>query len=175
MCNTLSDFSSMVPGAKAKQPAAAPAPASTSTSSAAGAATIAAGTAAAAAASAAPSDYKACPPDGAELGRSTWTFLHSLAATYPETASPAHQSQMSSFLSIFSSVYPCWHCASDLRDWIAAPEPADNKPKLAGREDFGQWLCRAHNEVNRKLGKPEFDCGDWRKRWVDGWNDGRCD
>lgn len=118
------------------------------------------------------SDSKQCPPDVEQLGRATWTFLHSLAATYPEKASPAEQKQMSSFLGIFSNIYPCWHCATDFRDWISVPE---NKPQLSGSDDFGTWLCVAHNQVNSKLGKPEFDCSKWKYRWVDGWPDGRCD
>lgn len=31
----------------------------------------------------------ACPPDSGELGRSTWTYLHSLAAHYPVTHTEA--------------------------------------------------------------------------------------
>lgn len=161
MCNSLSSFSALMPNAPKKA----------SSATAAGAAAGAAG-AGAAAATKTPAAYQACPPDGAELGRATWTFLHSLAATYPERASPAEQSQMSAFLGIFSNVYPCWHCAADLRDWLS--EPA-NAPQLAGRDAFGNWLCVAHNEVNAKLGKPAFDCAKWKSRWVDGWPDGRCD
>ena len=50
-----------------------------------------------------------------------------------------------------------------------------NEPKVGGREEFGLWMCNAHNEVNRKLGKEVFDCGLWKERWRDGWRDGRCD
>lgn len=50
-----------------------------------------------------------------------------------------------------------------------------NQPKLGGRKEFGNWMCEAHNEVNRKLGKKEFDCRFWEERWKDGWKDGRCD
>jgi FAD-linked sulfhydryl oxidase len=78
----------------------------------------------------------------------------------------------SQFLSLFSKMYPCWVCAEDFRDWMAQPE---NEPKLKGRDDFGMWMCRAHNAVNVKLGKKEFDCNFWRQRWKDGWEDGRCD
>ncbi|KAK9325129.1 ERV/ALR sulfhydryl oxidase domain-containing protein [Lipomyces orientalis] len=113
-----------------------------------------------------------CPPDVNELGRSTWTFLHSVAAQYPEQATPAQQDDMKSFMCIFGKFYPCWYCAADFQEWSAKPE---NTPKVAGREDFGRWLCDAHNEVNRKLGKPEFDCNFWKERWRDGWSDGRCD
>jgi len=50
-----------------------------------------------------------------------------------------------------------------------------NTPRLESREEFGRWMCDAHNEVNKKLGKEEFDCKFWKERWVDGWKDGRCD
>ena len=164
MCTSLSDFQSMsplkkaIPGANAGKTKATTA--------------VAAATAATGSATTLSNSDKECPPDVEQLGRATWTFLHSLAATYPEKASPAEQKQMSSFLSIFSNIYPCWHCAADFRDWISVPE---NKPRLTGRDDFGNWLCVAHNQVNTKLGKPEFDCSKWKYRWVDGWPDGRCD
>ena len=113
-----------------------------------------------------------CPPDVDELGRSTWTLLHSMAAHYPPTAPPTMQSMTSQFLSLFSSLYPCWVCAEDFRDWMKEP---GNEPKLQGQDEFGFWACRAHNAVNVKLGKPTFDCALWKERWKDGWKDGRCD
>ncbi|EZF33437.1 mitochondrial FAD-linked sulfhydryl oxidase [Trichophyton mentagrophytes] len=115
-----------------------------------------------------------CPADVEALGRSTWTLLHTMAATYPTTASPQQQNEMSQFMTLFSKLYPCWVCADDLRTWMNHPSGA-NKPKLAGRADFGNWMCLAHNEVNRKLGKKEFDCSQWEERWRTGWKDGRCD
>ncbi|OQE37418.1 hypothetical protein PENCOP_c010G02515 [Penicillium coprophilum] len=118
-----------------------------------------------------PSD---CPPDVEELGRSTWTLLHSMAATYPEKADTEHQANMSGFLKFFSKLYPCWVCADDFRTWMAHPS-GRNQPKLGSRKEFGWWMCEAHNEVNRKLGKKEFDCRLWEERWRTGWKDGRCD
>ena len=79
---------------------------------------------------------------------------------------------MSQFLQLFSHFYPCSVCADDLRDWMRRP---GNEPRVAGRDQFGGWMCRAHNEVNRKLGKPLFDCARWQERWREGWRDGRCD
>ncbi|KAL4921810.1 ERV/ALR sulfhydryl oxidase domain-containing protein, partial [Aspergillus aurantiobrunneus] len=114
-----------------------------------------------------------CPPDVEALGRSTWTLLHSLTATYPEKATAGEQSEMRSFLTFFSKLYPCWVCADDFRAWMAEPS-GKNQPKLGGRSEFGNWMCEAHNEVNRKLGKKEFDCRFWEERWRTGWKDGRC-
>ncbi|KAL2800788.1 ERV/ALR sulfhydryl oxidase domain-containing protein [Aspergillus keveii] len=121
-----------------------------------------------------PQPPKECPPDVEELGRSTWTLLHSMSATYPEKANPEQQSEMRGFLKLLSKLYPCWVCADDFRTWMAEPS-GKNEPKLGGRKEFGNWMCEAHNEVNRKLGKKEFDCRFWEERWRTGWKDGRCD
>jgi FAD-linked sulfhydryl oxidase len=115
-----------------------------------------------------------CPPDVETLGRSTWTFLHSLTAAYPTTATIEQQKEMGSFLGLFSRLYPCWVCAEDFRNWMSEPS-GRNAPRLSSRAEFGHWMCQAHNEVNRKLGKKEFDCNFWEERWRTGWKDGRCD
>lgn len=113
---------------------------------------------------------KDCPPDVEELGKSTWTLLHSIAATYPDKPSKSQQENLTQFMNSFSNLYPCFHCAEDFRDYIK-----DNKIKVTNRDEFGNWLCNAHNAVNVKLGKPKFDCNLWKERWKDGWKDGRCD
>ncbi|KAL1990128.1 hypothetical protein VTN49DRAFT_5967 [Thermomyces lanuginosus] len=148
---------------------------SSSSSSSAGASAGAAAAAAAATASATtPATQAECPPDVEQLGRSTWTFLHSLTATYPQTATPEQQNEMRTFLDLFSRLYPCWVCADDFRAWMAE-DNGKNRPRLATRQEFGTWMCEAHNAVNRKLGKKEFDCRFWEERWRTGWKDGRCD
>lgn len=39
---------------------------------------------------------------------------------------------------------------------------------LDSRDRFGLWMCMAHNAVNDKLGKKEFDCRKWEERWRTG-------
>ncbi|KAL2262334.1 hypothetical protein VTK26DRAFT_1676 [Humicola hyalothermophila] len=126
--------------------------------------------AAAAAAAASMTPPKDCPPDVEALGRSTWTLLHSIAATYPPAPTPAEQSDLKSFMRLFSKLYPCWVCAEDFQKYIEKQDV-----KAGSRSEFGNWLCEAHNEVNRKLGKPVFDCSKWEERWRTGWKDGSCD
>jgi len=104
------------------------------------------------------------------LGRSSWTLLHSIAATYPEKPSRGQQSDLLSFVKLFSKLYPCWVCAEDFQTYMGR-----EAPRVGSRGEFGMWLCGAHNEVNRKLSKPEFDCSKWEERWRTGWKDGRCD
>ncbi|PQE07977.1 hypothetical protein CJF32_00003084 [Rutstroemia sp. NJR-2017a WRK4] len=117
-----------------------------------------------------PSPAKDCPPDVEQLGRSSWTLLHSITASYPSNPTPTDQQNVSQFMSLFSKLYPCWVCAEDFQTYME-----QNKVRTESRDEFGKWMCEAHNDVNRKLGKREFDCRKWEERWRTGWKDGRCD
>jgi FAD-linked sulfhydryl oxidase len=111
-----------------------------------------------------------CPPDSEQLGKSTWTLLHTMAAYYPEVPSYEQQRNMRKFLDTFSQFYPCWYCAEHLRD-----EMIKMPPKVESKKSLGKWLCDMHNVVNERLGKPIFDCNKIDERWKDGPKDGRCD
>ncbi|XP_034180809.2 evr1_Alr domain-containing protein Alr [Osmia lignaria lignaria] len=111
-----------------------------------------------------------CPLDKDELGSRTWSFLHTMAAYYPDNPSDEQKSDMKTFFKIFSKFYPCYVCAEDLQEQIKQyPPQTDSQEKLS------QWLCNIHNGVNKRLGKPLFDCKLVNQRWKDGWLDGSCD
>lgn len=120
----------------------------------------------------APAPRADCPPDVTALGRSSWLLLHSITASYPVAPSPQLQSDTATFMRTFATLYPCWHCAGDFQAWM---REKGNAPRVSSREEFGRWMCEAHNAVNVKLGKKEFDCGRWEERWRTGWKDGSCD
>ena len=83
------------------------------------------------------------PPDVEVLGRSSWTLLHSIAATYPENPDNKKQQDLKQFLKLFGNFYPCWFCADDFKSYIK-----ENEPKVETQDALGKWLCDAHNEVN---------------------------
>jgi mitochondrial FAD-linked sulfhydryl oxidase len=111
-----------------------------------------------------------CPADVETLGRSSWTLLHSLAATYPNNPTSDEQKDLRDFMRLFAKFYPCWVCAEDFQKYMLK-----ERIQTGSRDDFGTWLCDAHNDVNKKLGKPTFDCSRWQERWRTGWKDGSCD
>ncbi|KAJ9104617.1 hypothetical protein QFC21_002115 [Naganishia friedmannii] len=115
-----------------------------------------------------------CPPDVAELGRATWTFLHTSAAYYPPHATGAQQTSMRAFITALGEFYPCTWCATDFREKVKQAGGV-RVQDVAGREALSRWFCERHNEVNEKLGKEVFDCAKVQERWKDGPADGSCD
>ncbi|KAF7365547.1 Sulfhydryl oxidase [Mycena venus] len=111
-----------------------------------------------------------CPPDKDQLGRATWTFLHTTAAYYPAQPTPAQRSQMLSLIHALPALYPCTHCAVDFGESVAR-----HPPDVSGRAGLSRWFCERHNEVNEKLGKEVFDCAKTDERWKEGPKDGSCD
>ena len=130
-----------------------------------GGGTMAAGSAAAAGGKSPADRGSTCPADRDELGRQSWTLLHSMAAYYPEVPTAAQRSAAVAFLHALGALYPCEHCAEDLRaDLAAAP------PRAGSRAELSVWMCELHNRVNAKLGKPLWSC-DLKAldaRWLDG-------
>ncbi|CAO3570921.1 unnamed protein product [Mortierella alpina] len=143
---------------------------STSASGAAGAASVVAGSTPGTSAASTFNYENECPPDKEILGRATWTFLHTMAAYYPEKPSAMEQTTMKSLLSSFSQFYPCGPCAEHLRE-----EMKVDPPKVESRKELAWWMCGMHNKVNDILGKEPFDCNKVDERWKDGPADGRCD
>jgi len=59
--------------------------------------------------------YHGCPVYREELGRRTWTLLHTTAAYVPENPTKLQQEQMKQFIGNLSMLYPCEECASEFR------------------------------------------------------------
>eukprot|EP00761_Pharyngomonas_kirbyi_P011035 gb/GECH01011059.1/.p1 GENE.gb/GECH01011059.1/~~gb/GECH01011059.1/.p1 ORF type:complete len:159 (+),score=32.12 gb/GECH01011059.1/:1-477(+) len=93
------------------------------------------------------------PPDFGQLGRSTWLFLHTMAAAYPWHPSNQQQQDMRQFMHLFSQFYPCHYCAEDFQDIIQ-----QMPPRTENKRDFSYWMCEAHNEVNSRIGNTPVDC-----------------
>lgn len=62
------------------------------------------------------SSHDDCPLDKSELGRNTWSFLHTMAEYYPNSPSTSEKADMKKFITTLSQFYPCDYCAKDFRN-----------------------------------------------------------
>lgn len=104
-----------------------------------------------------------------ELGRSTWTFLHTLAAQFPDKPTKQQQKDAKELLAIISRLYPCQTCAEHFKEVLKT-----RPPRTSSGIEFSEWMCQAHNVVNKRLGKPEFPCDQVDFRWGSFDCDGAC-
>lgn len=110
-----------------------------------------------------------CPLDRKAVGRSTWDFLHTMAANYSDHPAPIQQQHMFELLRGVSEFYPCAYCADRMREEMLLHPPVTHS-----RVALQQWMCELHNEVNDRMGKDLFDCSKYEERWKTGPADGSC-
>ncbi|GAA5834959.1 hypothetical protein JCM11251_002072 [Rhodosporidiobolus azoricus] len=89
----------------------------------------------------------------AELGRASWKLLHTMAARFPENPTADEREAFKSYLFLFSRLYPCGECAAEFQSLLRR-----FPPQTSSRSTASMYLCHLHNQVNARLGKPEFDC-----------------
>ncbi|KAL6213259.1 hypothetical protein ACLB2K_012706 [Fragaria x ananassa] len=103
------------------------------------------------------------------LGRATWTFLHTLAAQYPDNPTRQQKKDVKELdfinplfiqMSILSRMYPCKECADHFQEILRS-----NPVQAGSHPEFSQWLCHVHNTVNRSLNKVIFPCERVDARW----------
>ncbi|XP_014243434.1 FAD-linked sulfhydryl oxidase ALR isoform X2 [Cimex lectularius] len=111
-----------------------------------------------------------CPLDREDLGRATWSFLHSMAAYYPDKPTESDKRCMKQFFNSFAKFYPCNECATHFQEDLRKIPP-----QVSDSDQLSEWLCKMHNRVNVRLGKEAFDCSRVKERWKEGWKDGSCD
>ena len=95
-----------------------------------------------------------------EIGRNTWTILHSIAASYPNEPNEEDKKQITNFLFSLAHLFPCKICGSHLTRMLKKEGVHANS-----REELVNYICKMHNIVNKVLGKPQFDC----KKAFDFW------
>ncbi|XP_045187669.2 uncharacterized protein LOC123545408 [Mercenaria mercenaria] len=101
---------------------------------------------------------ESCDPGRSEFGRATWNLMHTYAFTYPENPSPMQQEDMRRFMYQIAEFYPS-------TNFYYITSLFNDEPDTTDRESFMNWMCRAHNYVNARRGKPEFDCNEVWDHW----------
>ncbi|MCO5572563.1 hypothetical protein L7F22_026319 [Adiantum nelumboides] len=105
-------------------------------------------------------DLASAPASKETLGWATWTFLHTLAAQFPEKPTRQQQRDAKELMAILSRLYPCKECADHFKEVLKI-----NPVQTSSGVELAQWMCRVHNVVNRSLGKTNFPCQRVDARW----------
>lgn len=100
-----------------------------------------------------PAARQPTPKEVAEVGRSTWTLLHSIAKYFPDRPTPEQRAAVAELFHSLAVLYPCRRCSAVFG--LAESHQLVN-PQSA--RELSLSLCDLHNFVNRKLGAPEVDC-----------------
>ncbi|KAI9199443.1 ERV/ALR sulfhydryl oxidase domain-containing protein [Polychytrium aggregatum] len=96
----------------------------------------------------------------AELGRSSWRLIHTMVGKFPVTPTDDEKESLLDFIYLFAKLYPCGDCARHFQKILRA-----NPPDVSSRDAASQWACKVHNLVNKRLGKPQFDCSTVAEIW----------
>ncbi|KAJ2918339.1 hypothetical protein MD484_g2126, partial [Candolleomyces efflorescens] len=103
----------------------------------------------------------------AELGRATWKLMHTMTLRFPKKPTDDERQALSSYFYLMSRLYPCGECATEFQQLLAK-----YPPQTSSRLAASQWLCGVHNEVNKRLKKPLFDCAHVDSAYDCGCGDG---
>jgi FAD-linked sulfhydryl oxidase len=91
----------------------------------------------------------------AELGRASWKLLHTMMARFPDKPTADDSLALKSYIQLFARLYPCGDCARHFQKLLAK-----YPPQVGSRSAAAVWACFVHNEVNKRLEKPAFDCNN---------------
>ena len=96
-----------------------------------------------------------------ELGHMGWTILHMMTGSFPEELTPALVKKWNAFLVLFGQFYPCKLCSTHFLTMLKEVGPFKGTKK----EELMVYLCKMHNIVNKRLGKPIHDCSGVKEEW----------
>lgn len=108
----------------------------------------------------------ACPLSKSQYGKSTWEFLHTTAAYYPDEPTKTDRKSATNLIDSVKQLYACKSCREHIKNVL---EEEVVTIDVSTREKFQNSVCKLHNEVNEILGKPIFKCTEealvqrWRK------------
>lgn len=76
-----------------------------------------------------------------------------MVARFPDKPSESDRKTLESFFHLLARLYPCGDCARHFSEMLKK-----YPPQTSSRSAAAGWLCASHNMVNKRLGKPQFDC-----------------
>lgn len=92
-----------------------------------------------------------------------WKFMHYVSLGYPDKPSESDKMNYKQFYYSLQNILPCEKCAQNYMKNITE-NPIDNH--LANRDSLVKWVIDIHNQVNKELGKKEYDYNEASQLYV---------
>ncbi len=86
-------------------------------------------------------------------GPSGWRFLHAVTFAYPEVPTTEHKNAARALFENLKLLLPCEDCCAHYGKSLDA---AHLEQALESKTKLTRWLFEFHNQVNARLGKPEY-------------------
>jgi Erv1 / Alr family len=96
----------------------------------------------------------------AAIGAATWQLLHTISIKYPLTPSQNDKESIRMLLKNLAMHFPCEECSYHFLSYLE-----EHSPSVDSRNEFVMYLCNMHNEINKFLSKPVFDCNTYYDVW----------
>lgn len=89
-----------------------------------------------------------------DWGRPTWFLMHYIAANLPEKLTEDDATTFKAFVVCLSFILPCDECKKHMNMYISN---AEIDPYLKRGKDVFKWTWIFHNNVNKRLNKPQLE------------------
>ena len=92
-----------------------------------------------------------------------WKFMHYVSLGYPDKPSESDKMNYKQFYYSLQNILPCEKCAQNYKHNLLK-YPIDNH--LVYRDTLVKWVIDIHNQVNKELGKKEYDYNEASQLYV---------
>ncbi len=95
-----------------------------------------------------------------DWGPQFWETLHIISFNYPDNPGNAQKEATWNFFNALPFLLPCPVCCDHCSNFIK-----QNPPLVYNKEYLTRWVSDFHNDVNRRLGKPEWSFEEVQKKY----------
>ena len=98
-------------------------------------------------------------------GRAAWDTLHIFTFAYPITPCARDKSVAYLFMTSFAEMIPCAKCRKHWTEIVYKGIPSESHEVFSSRTSLSKFVVEGHNQVNKRLGKPEVSYQDALKMY----------